>query len=303
MTCEVSDVSGTDHSDKAKSRLVTAIVLNYRNYPETINCLRGLLLQDYPALNCVVVDNMSPNDSVEQIHLALCGDSRIAVVQASRNGGYASGNNFGARWAIARHQPHYLLILNPDIEMLDRHTVARLVEFADSCEEAGAVSPKVVLPNGFHQGPYGRPSLVRTCIHYVAPFVWLVARTRHQKEARQTVLPRRCFRTIGACMLLRADSFAAAGMFDEGTFLEAEEPILAERLAVDGKYFYHYPGVTVIHHHSRPGESMYTIAALQYYFKHYRGAGPLSLKILGWCATLYDKIYNPLKRYLPFVQR
>jgi GT2 family glycosyltransferase len=299
MTPDAADQTGTG-SSAPESPLVTAVVLNYRNYTETIDCVTALVTQDYSALNCVVVDNASPNDSFDRLQRAFGGEGRVAVLRAPDNGGYASGNNVGARWAITRYQPRYLLVINPDVAMQGVHALAELVAFANVHDDAGAVSPKVILPNGFHQGPYKRPSLIRTCIQYVFPVVWLVARKRHQRWAMRAARPQRWFRTIGACMLLRADAFAAAGMFDEGTFLEGEEPILAERLASGGKYFYHYPGVTALHNHSRPGESLYTMAGLKYYFGKYRDAGPVSLSALEFCARFYDKFYKPLRRYTPF---
>lgn len=295
MTSSQQDPRSTE---TARVPLVSAIILNYRNYAETIECVRGLLFQDYPALSCVVVDNASPNDSLSQLQRAFSSDARVKIVLAERNGGYATGNNIGARWAIAQQHPKYLFIVNPDIRMPDTQTLGRLVDFASKQPDMGATSPKVVLPNGFVQGPYKRPSLVLTCVQYLFPPLWFILRRMHQYNAQRMRAPQRCFRTIGACMLLDAGTFEEAGMFDEGTFLESEEPILAERIANHSKYFYHLPEVTVIHHHSRSGGRVDAINSLEYYFKVYRGASSFSLALLRSSESIYRKIYEPLRRPL-----
>lgn len=298
MDLTLNKASRSDSADA----LVVAIILNYKNYDDTICCVEELLKQDYSRLLCVIVDNASPNDSIQQLKNTLGTDRRVTILEAPFNGGYAAGNNVGARWASINLQPTYILIINPDVRMPEPSSITRLVAFADLQRDAGAVSPKVILPNGFVQGPYERPDMILSCIQFLIPAVWLVRRNRHQREFRAETKPRRCFRTIGACMLLRADSFAQVGMFDEGTFLENEEPILAELFNKQGKYFYHYPDVTVVHHHTRPGDGKYTMTSLKYYFKTYRGASDFALSTLEFCSKFYDAVYAPLKRRLPITQ-
>jgi GT2 family glycosyltransferase len=281
---------------------VTAVVLNYRDHCETIACVRKLLELDYIPLHCVVVDNASPNDSLAQLRGVLGREPRVTILSAPSNGGYAAGNNLGARWAMANHRPKYIFIVNPDVRVNDRSTVARLVAFADSHPDAGVVSPKVVLPNGWVQGPYERPSLILSCVKFVIPLVWYVLRSRHQRKSRALATPCRCFRTIGACMMLRAEPFAEVGMFDEGTFLESEEDILAERLSQLEQYFYHYPLAVVVHHHARQGNGKWTIASLKYYFKTYRGASEFALRVLEFCLKFYRTFYLPIKSRLPIIQ-
>jgi GT2 family glycosyltransferase len=46
---------------------VHCVLLNYKGWRDTIACLESLLRSDYPALRVVIVDNASPDDSVERI--------------------------------------------------------------------------------------------------------------------------------------------------------------------------------------------------------------------------------------------
>ena len=101
-------------------------------------------------------------------------------------------------------------------------------------------------------------------------------------------------------MLVDASSFAEVGMFDEATFLENEEPILAEKFAARSKFFYYLPGVTVIHYHGRSGGSDEAIKSLAYYFRTYRQASGFSIAALRLCAGIYRVVYEPLKRILRY---
>jgi N-acetylglucosaminyl-diphospho-decaprenol L-rhamnosyltransferase len=288
---------GADGVSRSDPAPVTAVILNFKNYEETTGCVLSLLKQDYASLHCVIVDNASPNDALSQLTNAFGSDPRITILAAPLNGGYAAGNNMGARWAIVQHQPKYILIINPDVRMADTSTIASLVAFADSQEDAGAVGPKVILPSGFVQGPYDRPSIALSTIQFLIPPLWLMLRNRHQRVFRSAASPRRCFWTIGACMLLRAHSFAEVNMFDEATFMESEEPILAERFSRVGKYFYYVPSATVMHRHTRSEKRRHSLASCTYYFRAYRGHSKVAISVLELSARLYEIVYLPLQRH------
>jgi len=46
---------------------VYIIILNYNGWADTIECLESVLRNDYPNYQVVVVDNNSPNNSMEYI--------------------------------------------------------------------------------------------------------------------------------------------------------------------------------------------------------------------------------------------
>ncbi|MDN5379200.1 MAG: hypothetical protein PWP26_279 [Thermodesulfobacterium sp.] len=52
---------------KAWSSKVAIIVLNYNGWQDTIECLESVLRNDYPEYQIIVVDNNSPNNSMEYI--------------------------------------------------------------------------------------------------------------------------------------------------------------------------------------------------------------------------------------------
>jgi GT2 family glycosyltransferase len=88
---------------------VSVVVVNYRKPEDTLACLEGLSALDWPqeALEIVVVDNASGDDSVARIRAAAPG---VRLVESSENLGFAGGCNLGAAEATGR----YLAFLNND---------------------------------------------------------------------------------------------------------------------------------------------------------------------------------------------
>src|SRR6478736_4073824 len=96
---------------------IYAVILNYKNYHDTIECIDALLKSSYKNLKIVVVDNGSENDSLNHIinwlttiEVSLLyfedvyekfgqGDNflesnaRIILIQSEENNGFAIGNN------------------------------------------------------------------------------------------------------------------------------------------------------------------------------------------------------------------
>ena len=280
--------------DRAMEELgVVAVVLNYRHPQDTLDCVRTLLEQDYAQFQILVVDNASPDASYEMLSNALQDKSTASVIQCKFNGGYAVGNNFGVRHAMDASHPKYVLIANPDVEFPDPDTVSKLVAFAEQTPDAAVVGPRVELPDGFIQGPYARPRLWLISLQYLLLPLWMLLRWSDQRATRRLKDPIRVFRTVGACMLLNAEEFCRVGMFDEATFLEGEEDILAERLRAVSRHFYYLPSARVIHHHSRR-QYKNTRAAQRYYFGKYRKKSSIAVSVLMFCSIYYEHIVYPL---------
>jgi GT2 family glycosyltransferase len=130
------------------------VVLNYRNWGDTIECLESLMRLDYPCFEIIVCDNDSQDGSVDNILAWARGDVlpvvqhsgvaaarpscmgpavphrlvpveqvglprqqdevRVFIVPTGRNGGFSAGNNVGIRFAMARADVGYVWLLNND---------------------------------------------------------------------------------------------------------------------------------------------------------------------------------------------
>jgi GT2 family glycosyltransferase len=52
---------------KKSNPKIYIIILNYNGWADTIECLESVLRNDYPNYQVIVVDNNSPNNSMEYI--------------------------------------------------------------------------------------------------------------------------------------------------------------------------------------------------------------------------------------------
>ena len=260
-------------------------------YTATLRAVLSVLNQTYRNLDVVIADNGSSNESHRIIDRTFRGSDRVCVLNTGKNLGYAQGNNFAIKWRYERGPVDYFLVLNSDICLTDPTTVEQLIDFAETQENLGALGPKVVLPNGFVQGPYCRPKIWLLTLQYMCPLLWLVLRTFRQEVLKCITMPKKVYRTIGACVLLKAKPFVDIGGFDENTFLYGEEDILAERLLDKKLYFYYLPSASVLHDHHCSSTSntsvqidkiKLTVDSMSYYFREYR-------KCKKWQIWLYAK--------------
>jgi GT2 family glycosyltransferase len=115
---------------------VAVIVLNWNRRDDTLACVDSLYATGYPALDVIVVDNGSADDSVPAIRAHF---PQAALLQTGRNLGYAGGNNIGLEAALGRG-PEFVLVLNNDT-VVAHDAIHELVACAAQHPEAGALSP------------------------------------------------------------------------------------------------------------------------------------------------------------------
>ncbi len=282
------------------NRKIGIVVLNYKNYTDTIECLHSLAKISYPNTEIIVVDNNSQNDSLEHIHQdlsdrqvghVLIAESAIEtsgqipektiLLQSSSNRGYAAGNNLGIRVALARGAD-YVLILNHDT-LVDRGFLEPLVQYAESHEKVAAVGPKIL-------GTEGRIAQISarrrpTLGHYF--FLWGIGRilfpnnrwicSHYYRGEYSFDYPKEVDILSGCCMLLKSGVFQRIGLLDENTFLYLEEFILHERLRTAGMTSAVVPASWIVHKESQStGKEPYSFvrnierASQRYYLTHYR---------------------------------
>jgi GT2 family glycosyltransferase len=116
---------------------VAGLVLNYNGCEVTLLTLESLLRLDYPALDLVVIDNGSTDNSRAAITARFPSVRQLPVAE---NRGISWGINHGLRWALEQRYD-YVLIMNNDIEVAP-DLLSRLVECAQSDPAIGCVGPK-----------------------------------------------------------------------------------------------------------------------------------------------------------------
>ncbi|MFC5413011.1 glycosyltransferase family 2 protein [Larkinella bovis] len=147
---------------------VDVIILNYKGWPDTIECLESVLALDYPNRRMIVVDNCSGDDSVPKIRdwalqkavpHAVLDEKEIGaqvhpseplvLIRAERNEGYSAGNNLGIRFSLVQAKADFVWLLNNDTTVR-ADSLRWLVERAGQpgAEKIGMLGSKILF---YHQ--------------------------------------------------------------------------------------------------------------------------------------------------------
>lgn len=127
-------------NDCMTSKKVSIVLVNYKNYNDTLKCLKSLEKINYPNISIIVVDNDSKDNSVEILRKHT--DNQVKIVESGFNGGFAFGNNIGIRMALAENSD-YVLLLNNDT-IVDRDFLAPLIFAAENEKNVGIVSSRIM---------------------------------------------------------------------------------------------------------------------------------------------------------------
>jgi GT2 family glycosyltransferase len=142
-----------------KNPKVYVVILNYKHWQDTRDCILSLMGSSYTRYHILVVDNNSGNNSLEELSGALIHAGlkhsdqpaapadfiliqqqqlaqskidlsfhKITLIQNDRNDGFAAGNNIALR--LPREEGSYVWLLNPDM-IVQEHTMTALVRYAE----------------------------------------------------------------------------------------------------------------------------------------------------------------------------
>lgn len=276
--------------------MIGVVIVSYKSDDLTVRFVQEELSKVSSPLQVVVVDNGASEAEAEALQRRI----PEAVVLPAENKGFAVGNNIGIRYLLEHGKPERILLTNNDITLVSDRVVETLDAALGAHPEAGIAGPEVLGPDGRRQGPEPYQGMWK---HYFWMYVLTPFLPRKTK--------RRIFRLdyadqaveglhdklTGAFFLADTKSFVRAGMFDEGTFLYAEENILSDRLASIGKGCWFCPSVRVLHAHGQTIKKDYNSRkqdllqweSMSYYYRKYRGYSVISVRIL---SVLYRIILN-----------
>jgi GT2 family glycosyltransferase len=122
---------------------VAVVLLNWRRWPDTVRCWESLRRLDYPALDIVIVDNDSGDDSESRLRERCAGS---LVIQSGANLGFSGGCNRGIREALARGAELVWLLNNDATATPD--ALRRMVATALSDDAIGCVGAVLYSTDG-----------------------------------------------------------------------------------------------------------------------------------------------------------
>ena len=195
---------------------VYIIILNYNNPLDTVECLNSIYKLDYSNYHVVVCDNLSTDDSEEQIlsWKRQIHPDNFTFIQTQANKGYAGGNNVGIRFAMEQGDMDYIWILNNDT-IVTPESLTALVNKMQSVPEMGICGSKLIY------------SWDKTRVQSLGGrFNKYFGTTRHIIKEQDLV---KLDFVVGASMLISKKFLDDIGLFCEDYFLYYEEMDLAMR--------------------------------------------------------------------------
>jgi len=271
-----------------KSNDLSIIILNY-NSQSWLEKLLFSLKSNYLSktkyqIEVIVVDNASTDDSVRFIKSL----EWIRLIQSSHNGGFAYGNNL----AIKENQARYIMLLNSDTEFPEEGSnLDVLIDYLDTHEKTGIISPKVELTNcapdwACHRGeptPWAGFTYFMGLEEVFPKFRLFSQYHQRYKKLNEIHSIDAC---TGAAMMVRTSAIKKAGLLDEQFFMYAEDIDWCRSFREAGYQVIFHPEVKVIHHKYKSGmenvsrtsktmaKTWFYDTMLQYYDKHYKEKYP-----------------------------
>ncbi len=136
--------------------IVSFVVLHYGDPCVTDRCVQSILrMEQQERIRIVLVDNeiQTPMKARRKFAERYQGRENVTVLQISENGGFSYGNNQGYRYARARQNADFILVLNNDIEFIQPDFLSRM-ELVYGKYGGHVLGPDIVhRVTGEHQNP------------------------------------------------------------------------------------------------------------------------------------------------------
>jgi GT2 family glycosyltransferase len=259
------------------------VLLNWNGWKDTLECVRSLRRIDYQNWHAVIVDNGSSDESVGRLKEA-CPEA--SILETHNNLGFAAGNNVGIRFALT-NGADYVFVLNNDTTVFP-DTLSAFVAFAEKHPTAALMGPRIDRHKPQREWPVRRKLDLLTLLCTFTALRRLVARIpvvrgvfycTGSQPADVQFLP-------GSALFFPAATFEKTGMFDESTFLDCEDLIIAERVRNAGFCAYFVPQAKIWHKGSasavklRAKRYIENARSEEYFFSHYVRLSPLGRSLV-----------------------
>ena len=203
-----------------------------------------------------VVDNASTDGSAELVRERF---PQARLMANETNVGFAAANNQALRamgFASAeRHElPRYVLLLNPDTEVLG-DALATVVRFLDENPQAGVAGAKLLYPDGrLQHSAFAFPTLTQAFLDFFPLHHRLLnsrLNGRYPRQLYERGAPFPVDHPLGAALMARGESIQAVGLLDERFFIYCEEIDWCMRMKKAGWGIYCVPRAEVVHHEAK----------------------------------------------------
>jgi GT2 family glycosyltransferase len=209
--------------------MIGIIILNYKTYNETIDCVQSIRKSTTCSYKIYIVDNNSPNDSYNQLYAKFHNCDDIVLIESKENGGYSAGNNIGIKKALS-DGAEAVILSNSDV-IFYQESIDNMYSYLKINKNIGILGPKILLENNNIQNS---PRKNYSFVNYLfgkKPFIYLDIKgirkdtyfTNYMYDSELV------FKGLvsGCCIALTKEYFDLCGYLDENSFLYFEEAMIS----------------------------------------------------------------------------
>lgn len=228
--------------------VLSIIILNYKTRGLLRQCLKHLAAVSLAIPHeIIVVDNASGDGVFEMLKTEFSAVKQLAL---DKNYGYAGGNNAG----IKMSQGKYIMILNPDILMMD-NSVEKMVSYLDEHQDIAILGPKLLNPDR---------TLQNSCLRFYKWYTPIFRRTPLGHNAfgmnelddflmkdfdHQTI--RDVDWLLGGAVMVRREVLEKIGLLDTRYFMYFDDVDWCRSAWEAGYRVVYFPDSSMIHFHLR----------------------------------------------------
>ena len=231
---------------------VAVLLVNYRQWELTRQCLESLELSRGVEVHPVLVDNRSPGDVPGWVAEV----PGIRFHRAESNLGFTGGNNTAFSLIEGSDIP-WIFILNNDTTVTP-DTIVTLVSFLKGDAAAGIVTPPVFYADS--------PDRVWSAGGRFSPLRMLFRQDLYPCRDDLPEEPVGTDFASGCAMMMSASLFSELGGFREDLFIYYEDGLLCRRVTGSGRRIFLHPGGEVLHYVSVTSGGV--LSPFSIYFTH-----------------------------------
>ncbi len=253
--------------------VVSALIVSNNVKPQLLQCLRAFYSTADVPVEAIVVDNASSDGSAAAVTDEF---PQATVLLESQNLGYGRAANKG----LERVRGRFILLLNPDVTV-EAQAVGRLADFLLTRQDAGAVGPRILMPDGTLD-PESRRSfpVPRSLFYRTVGLSRMFPSSPRFGSHNMGHVDESDVHEIDAgtatCLMLRTVAIDRIGFFDPRYFMSGEDIDLCYRMKLGGWKVFYLPTATAARHETQPTSEVQRQALYEkhrsmwtYHFKHH----------------------------------
>lgn len=273
------------------------VILNYNTSHDAMHAAETVkncaIISDY---SICIVDNCSSDKEKKILKSRNLENTYIYFLDKNR--GYAAGNNAGIKFMTSHERYKYIVIMNPDVEVIENGTIESIIDLIENDSNMVIGGQPLVWTQSLGGKKEEQVNIRRVyskwdCFiqgSYLLRHL-LVKRTKDLAYRGCVPYKKNMYYEVpsGAFFIVNSDAFKQIGYFDEKTFLYFEEMILGYKFKCKNQKFIFVPKYYVIHEQGKSTKSTarrvskssnkYDIESVSIYLEKYLNASKIFIKI------------------------